>query len=225
MVHLGDVNPSIWDQIVEVMEEKLKHIEFQEEDIAFNWRPPADSKMLDRELYEVYGVFKDVILHPKFQFCKQFLEENVSFDFVQGDPLLPLTTTVIMLFMLHKRVSNNILLLAAAFIYNVNPFYVCLIVATYWYSQSGSKKPKMFLAAKNKTYVKQSSISTEPITYSEDINITATVYEHVLLGNDLSTLYTAALLTKNGHKVLLLFYSISVSLIDNDLHIYLSCLY
>ena len=109
-----------------------------------------------------------------------------------------------MLFMLHKRVSNNILLLAAAFIYNVNPFYVCLIVATYWYSQSGSKKPKMYIASKIKTFSKQSSISTEAIKYSGDVDIATTEFEHVLLGNDLSTLYTAALLTKNGHNVQLI---------------------
>ena len=205
MVHLGDVSPAIWDQIVEIMEEKLKHIEFQEEDIAFNWRIPADSKMLDRELYEIYGVFKDIILHPKFQQCKQFLEENVNYDFILADSMMPFATAVIVLFMMHKRVSNNIIALAAAFIFNVNPFYVCLIVLTWWFFEGGSKKPKMNIpAAKNRRNVKDSSISTVPIKFSKvpvEVNIAITEYDHVLVGNDLSTLYTAALLSKNGHKV------------------------
>lgn len=205
MVHLGDVSPSIWDQIVEIMEEKLKHIEFQEEDIAFNWRIPADSKMLDRELYEIYGVFKDIILHPRFQQCKQFLEENVNYDVILADSMMPFSTAVIVLFMMHKRVSNNIIALAAAFIFNVNPFYVCLIVLTWWYFEGGSKKPKMNIpAAKNRRNVKDSSISTVPIKFSKvpiEVNIAMTEYDHVLIGNDLSTLYTAALLSRNGHKV------------------------
>lgn len=212
MVHLGDVSPAIWDQIVEIMEEKLKHIEFQEEDIAFNWRIPADSKMLDRELYEIYGVFKDIILHPKFQQCKQFLEENVNYDFILGDSMMPFATAVIVLFMMHKRVSNNIIALAAAFIFNVNPFYVCLIVLTWWYFEGGSKKPKMNIpAAKNRRQFKDSSTTTAPIKFSSKVDLTTTEYDHVLVGNDLSTLYTAALLSKNGHKVSLKLLSIIIS--------------
>lgn len=202
MVHLGDVSPSIWDQVVEIMEEKLKHIEFQEEDIAFNWRIAADSKRLDRELYEIYGVFKDIILHPKFQYCKQFLEDNVNFDFVVGEPMMPVATAVIVLFMMYKRVSVNIIALAAAFIFNVNPFYVCLVVLTWYFTQGASKKPKMNIAAgKNRVRVKDTLVSKDPILFSEDIDIAAVDYDHVLVGNDLSTLYAAALLAKNGHKV------------------------
>lgn len=197
MVHLGDVNPSVWDEIVEVMEAKLKDINFQEEDITINWRIPADSKRLDRELYEKYGMFKDIILHPQFQYCKQIAEENVNFDFVLGDSMLPLATAVIALFMLHKRVSNNIIALAAAFIFNVNPLYVCLIVFSWWLTKGGNKKPKLY---NPKKYRGGKVISTEPKEYSSDVTI-ASEYEHVLIGNDLSTLYTAALLSKNGHKV------------------------
>ena len=204
MVHLGEVSPSIWDQIVETMEEKLKHIEFQEEDIAFDWRKPADTKMLNRELYEKYGMFKDIILHPQFQYCKQIAEENVNFDFVLGDSIMPLATAVIVLFMLHKRVSNNIIALAAAFIFNINPFYICLIVFTWYLTQGGSKKPKLYIKKKP---ISQKDISVIPIKYNSEENILLGEknvpggFEHVLIGNDLSTLYTAALLSKNGHRV------------------------
>jgi hypothetical protein len=199
MVHLGDVSPSVWDEVIEVMEQKLKHVEFQEEDIAFNWRVPADLKMLDRELYEKYGMFKDIILHPKFQYCKQLAEENVNFDFVLGDSLMPLATAVIVLFMMHKRVSNNILLLAASFIFNVNPFYICLAVLTWFFTKSGSKKPKFYVSNNIKRTKDTKGRSDEAVVYNEEISFDDD-YDHILIGNDLSTLYTAALLSKNGHK-------------------------
>ena len=197
MVHLGEVSPSIWDQTMEIMEEKLKHIDFQEEDIAFDWRKPADTKRLDRELYEKYGMFKDVILHPQFQYCKQIAEENVNFDFVLGDSLMPIATAVIVLFMLHKRVSNNIIALAAAFIFNVNPFYVCLVVFFWWLTRSGNKKPKLYIPKKMRS---SKEVSVELTEFNQDTSYPLD-YDHVLIGNDLSTLYTAALLSRNGHKV------------------------
>lgn len=206
MVHLGDVSPSIWDQIVEIMEEKLKHIEFQEEDIAFDWRKPADTKRLDRELYEKYGLFKDIILHPHFQYCKQIAEENVNFDFLLGDSLMPLATAVIVLFMLHKRVSNNIIALAAAFIFNVNPFYVCLVVLTWWLTRSGSKKPKLNIPKKIRS---NKDVSVEHTQFNLESYMPSD-NDHVLIGNDLSTLYAAALLSRNGHKVCLRYRTLSI---------------
>lgn len=202
MVHLGDVNPSIWDQIIEIMEEKLKHLEFQEEDIILNWRIPADTKMLDRELYEKYGMFKDIILHPTFQYVKNFLEENVVFDLVLGDPIMPFATAVIILFMLHKRVSNNIILLIAAFIFNINPFYICSILILWYFTRSKKRIPKLYKNNKvSPKRIRESVVSGMKI-YDENNGIEKdVVYDHVLVGNDLSTLFTAALLSKNGHKV------------------------
>ena len=55
MVRLGDISPTIWDQVVEYMEFKFANIDFQEEDILFDWRITAKSLRVERELYELYG--------------------------------------------------------------------------------------------------------------------------------------------------------------------------
>lgn len=89
MVRLGDVSPTIWDKIVEQMEEKLVSIgnlcifcslvhsillteacykDFQEDDILIDWRILANKKKFDRELFEKYGFLKDIILHPRYHY-------------------------------------------------------------------------------------------------------------------------------------------------------------
>jgi hypothetical protein len=84
MVKLGEVNPIIWDQIVEIMERKLKSIDFQGDDILDDWRVNAASRKLERELFEQYGFLKDIILHPTFQYCKQLYNEYVDFRLFLG---------------------------------------------------------------------------------------------------------------------------------------------
>jgi hypothetical protein len=201
MVHLGDVNPTIWDKIVEVMETKLKDIEFQEEDIVFNWKIAANSRKLERELYEKYGPFKDIILNPTFQYWKQWAEEHVNLNFVLGDSLMPFATAVIVLFMLHKRVSNTILALAAAFIFNINPFYVTIAMIA-WCTMKSNKKPKQFSPVKKSDVPKDAKgYKPRKLSSPEDLaSLTSTSFDHVLIGNDISTLYAAALLSRVGHK-------------------------
>ena len=200
MVHLGEVSPAIWDIIVEQMEKALKEIDFQEDDILWDWKPSADSRRLERELYEKYGMFKDIILDPRFQYWKQFAEERVNFNPVLGDSVLPFATAVIILFMLHKRVSNNLLMLVAAFIFNINPFYVCC-GSFIWWLMHRSKKPKLFNSIPSRTIPKDTD-TYAPKQFSKSNNpaTSSTKFDHVLIGNDISTLYSAALLSKNGHK-------------------------
>lgn len=200
MVRLGDGNPKIWNDMVEVMESKLKDIEFSGEDITFDWRRPADARRLDRELFEKYGLFKDIILDPRFQYWKQLAEENVDFSPLLGDPLMPVTTAVIILFMLNKRVSNSVMTLSAAFIFNVNPFYVCLVIFVLWYMNK-MKKPKGYRSIKRSSVPKDVS-TYSPVRYTRTsaAALTAGTYDHVLVGSDLATLYAAALLSRNGHR-------------------------
>lgn len=200
MVKLGDVSPTVWDEVVEKMEVALKDIEFQGDDILFDWRKPADTRRLERELFEKYGIFKDIILHPKFQYCKQLWDDNVNFDPVLGDPLMPFATAVIVLYMLHKRVSNGIIALAAAFIFNVNPFYVCLAYIMWWFAGK-NRKPKNFRQLRRDIVPKDvSTYVPQVITEKNNPASSSSGFDHVLVGSDLSTLYTAALLSRNGHK-------------------------
>lgn len=186
MVHLGEVSPAIWDVTTEYMEDILADIDFSGEDILPDWRKSANSRKLERELFQKYGLFKEFILDPKFQFVKHFFEENSNFNLFVGDPLLPTYTVVILLFMLHKRVSSSILGLVAVFLFSINPFYVCIITVLFWWVGSW-RRPRQYL---NKTRIAQ----------TQSIPAMSCSFDHVLIGNDIGTLYTAALLAQNGHS-------------------------
>ena len=203
MVRLGDVNPVIWDVITEKMEEELKEFKFKADDIAFDWRVNAASKKFEREIFQKYGLWKDIILHPRFQQVKTIAEENIDFDFQLGDPFIPSSTSVIILFMMHKRVKNSILFLIAGLLFNINPFYVFLSYIL-WFYYSANTRPKKFVAINSKTLNQLvSNIGTcEPKLFNIDSfkkDFEENV-DHVLIGNDISTLYCAALLSKVGHR-------------------------
>jgi hypothetical protein len=204
MVRLGEVSPTIWETIVSEMEIKLKHLDFQGEDIFTDWRKMANKRKFERELFTRYGYFKDIILNPKFQFAKQYLEEHADFNFFLGDSILPLSTAVIVLFMLHKRISYNALSLSAFFIFNINPLYVIIAIIVYYVFRSNGK-PKDYISPSSSIF----SRSKLPVNDVENCKATSIevelnekerTYDHVLIGNDIATLYTAALLSKNGHK-------------------------
>jgi hypothetical protein len=200
MVRLGDINPLIWDVITEQMEDELREFKFKAEDIEFDWRVNAASRKLERELFEQYGVWKDIILDPRFQYIKQLAEENVNFDFQLGDPFIPFATSVIILFMIYKRVNNSILALIAGLIFNINPFYVFLSLLSW--RMVKNKKPRQYV----KTKVTKSNIDRplQSIPFQPEILPMEYEYDHILIGNDISTLYCAALLSKVGHKCCIL---------------------
>ncbi|RYG97566.1 hypothetical protein EON65_52675 [archaeon] len=199
MVRMGDGGPQIWYTIVEEMEAKLKDIEFNGDDIALDWKKLARKRRIDREIFEKYGYFKDIILHPKFQLAKQYLEDHANFDWTVGPPLMPWSTAVIILFIMPKRVSNTILGLTAAFLFSVNPFYVSIFVLLLWLVGGSKKTPKKYKQpSKTTTY--------KPPTPNQSLKQPASAvsaskeYDYVLLGSDLSTLYAAALLSRCGYS-------------------------
>jgi hypothetical protein len=97
--------------------------------------------------------------------------------------------------MMHRRVSNNILGLSAAFIFSINPFYVTMFVLISLAFSLNGNQPKQ--------YNKYISKKTEKIQQKTE-NRSEEVFDHVIIGNDLGSFYTAALLSRNGHKVCLL---------------------
>lgn len=101
MVRLGDINPTAWDKIVEYMEWRFQSIEFSGDDLLYDWKISANERKLEREIFAKYGRFKDIILHPTFQYYKQLYHEYVSWDFFldEGNFLIPISTIVIVLVM------------------------------------------------------------------------------------------------------------------------------
>ena len=122
------------------------------------------------------------------------MEDHFTLEILLGDPLIPLTTAVILLYMLHKRVSNDILILLGAFIFNINPLYV-LIFFLCWKASIVLPKPKSYRkpnSFKRRKGAKLNSLSEIPAEKT---------FDFLLLGNSISTFYTAALLAKTGQKV------------------------
>lgn len=208
MVRLGEVNPPAYEAILAELESVLDETDLETEFEEFNWRKTANRRKFDRELFERYGYFKDIILHPKFQHVKHYLEEHADLNVFVGEPMLPATTAVIILFLMNKRVSNNILGLSALLIFNVNPIYVCLAALVVLILTSGKRKPKQFRAlpkaqptAKHvQNEASETGATPFPAAPAREQHPVETNYDHVLIGADLSTLYTAALLAKNGHR-------------------------
>lgn len=201
MVHLGEVSPAIWDSTIEWLQERIQDFNIDEYDsIVSNWKKSANIRRFDRELFEKYGYFKPIILHPQFQRIKAFLLEhsaNFDFDLLVGEPLLPWSTTIIVLFMLHKRISLSILLLGAAFVFNVNPLYVVVFSIPLLFTPSSKSIPKGYRRGVS-TNSKHEASNALPTTL--DKVPADTKYDHVLVGNDIATLYTAALLSRVGHR-------------------------
>lgn len=204
MVKLGAASPEVWGTVTTRMEHELKEIDFQSDDILLNWKDGANKRRYERELYERYGPFKDIILHPTYQSLKTKVEDNMNTDIVIGDPLIPFATAVIVLFMLHKRVDNTVLTLAGAFLFNLNPFYVAIIVLV-MYFQRKTKRAKQYITTSSREMKKYSDYKSYKALnyYDSDFqqkNEMNENFDHILIGNDISTLLTAALLSKNGHK-------------------------
>ena len=249
---LEHIRPAIWDPIIEHMTYALSELEFEGDDIAIDWRIGANARKLDRELYQKYGFFKDIILHERFQNLKTFLQENVviSFDVLLGDPVMPLVTSLAVLYMSYKRVSDDLLALMAAFLFNVNPLYIVLTFVVYhvllrWkkhdqpkqyrerkvdrnsssnssngngysamsgFLRSGGSSNNSSSSSSNRGNSTRSSSSSSTTTSSSSSNssssnrATSSVgedegsWDHVLLGSDIGTLYTAALLSRVGHR-------------------------
>jgi hypothetical protein len=240
MVRLFEVGPVIWEDISEAIDYQLAGFKGENELLygkkAFknplhslpDWRKHAHQRKIERELFEKYGHLKDFILNPYFQEFKGFYEErvlqNLSFSLFLGDPLLPLTTTIFLLFMINKRLgSNTNLFLLFAFIYQMNPFYISLVLLLIWLfqkksSSSFSSLPKKHIAlpptpsssstvSERRHYqvVQQFNNAKDLFKRNEGASVdedspSLLLFDHVLIGKNISTLYCAALLSLNGHR-------------------------
>lgn len=217
MVRLDEIRPSVWDSTIEVMEDVLKDMEFDGDDIVYSWRKDASMKRLERELFEKYGFLKDIILHPTFQSWKQWLDDvwdrhTPSLEVTLGDPLMPLVTIIVVMSLMHKRVPNDLLVLSGGLLFNVNPIYVVLgTIAFHWITKILRPMPKQYVKGEVRSRKKSvdtpdegrqvayadSQLAHEPTTVD---GLASNLFDHVLIGGDVSTLFTAALLSKVGHR-------------------------
>lgn len=214
MVRLDGIRPGVWDATVEVMESALRDLEFDGDDIVYNWRKDANLKRRERELFEKYGFLKDIILNPTFQDWKQWFDElwdhhTPSMEFTLGEPMMPLVTCIVVMFLMHKRVPNDFVVLAGGLLFNVNPIYVVLgTIAYHLASKWFRPKPRQYVKI---TPAKAKDGDDVAVPYSDSQlckdgsdnqkdGVASNLFDHVLIGGDVSTLFTAALLSKVGHR-------------------------
>jgi hypothetical protein len=207
MVQLGEVNPMVWEKAVDGFVDDLEEDGVNIDKGVPDWLHHANSMKRDRELFDKYGHLKGLILNPTFQYYKQYVDHYVEFDIVLGDPFLPLTTALIVLFMLHKRISNMSMIIVSLFIFNVNPLYVCISALVYWLLIP-KRKPRLYrwsnstLSKQGKTVsIGTNSESERKLFETRLYELAQQPFDHILIGRgDLGTLYTAALLSRMGHR-------------------------
>ena len=112
---------------------------------------------------------------------------------------------------MHKRVDNFILALCAAFVFNLNPMYV-VIAAIAWKLTMRSKGPKLYRQqqknASEKTYVSPEVTSSSLHKLTSHLmtrrQVFSTVspeeFDYVIVGGNISSLYSAALPSRAGQK-------------------------
>ena len=103
---------------------------------------------------------------------------------------MPVATAVILLYMMYRRIPHDAIILIACFIFNVNPFYVFTLFIL-WKSYTVKHKPKEYTRVLPKKPEEK---------FSQLEKLAEKHFDFILLGNNISTFYTAALLSKTGQK-------------------------
>jgi hypothetical protein len=105
------------DDFMDVLTDTSKHFSAPKND----WKVHANAAKFERQLDEKYGIFRPFITnHPEIETFVRSVQRKYAMGyfspFRQGDPPIPRTTAVIILFMMHRNgVRWDALLLAALF--------------------------------------------------------------------------------------------------------------
>lgn len=191
---------------------------------TFNWKDVADARLSDREqllVEEESKRFVNVILRNWHSLCQYIAIEvwpYVDFDVLLGEPIIANHFFVVFIIIFYSRLSPELLYLIISFQYCVNPLYVVLFGGAIKLFLSGPRTPKNYIPQSNRHNNDLSKLADIPGVESrafaadtiETLNyetlaamcetLNAAKYDHILVGGDLSTLYTAALLAKCGHR-------------------------
>lgn len=191
MVRVRDIYPNIYSYLLEsnTYSSIIQDLE------KVDWMMWANFNMKNRLLFENYWYFKDIVFNPYFIYLYTMYDRYFDLSLFHYDPFISFSSGIILFFMLNGRIPVDALLLLFGFLFNINPIYVVSLFLIWKYTRLKKHKPKQF---RWHTELNQdcNTYSPEPLK-SEDDN---KVFDHILIGQDISTLYTAALLSKVGHK-------------------------
>ncbi len=173
-----------------------------------DWKSTADKAKKEREIDEKYGKYwKHVILHPWFQWLMGVLDDIADIEWV-GEPRMQTGAVFILLFMLYKaRQPLYVMGLAAAFFLTVHPFLIGGTAAAF-YVWAKVRKPRGYVPLEDeKEKVKGPGRPKPLVEDARDVKTLMTLppeVDHIVLGSDIGGLYTAALLARVGHSVVVL---------------------
>lgn len=190
-----------------------------------DWKSTADAAKKERELDEKYGVWKHVILNPWFQWVMGLLDDLFAIE-LMGEARMAPAAIVVLLFMLYRaKQPLSYLALAAAFFYNIHPILVggLTVGMKVWALR---RKPKGYVPPNKRAGVGVGAGETgatadedkdkRPTRLRKGDGLSADArdmqtltslpkeVDHIVLGSDVGGLYTAALLARVGHTVLVL---------------------
>ena len=217
------------DEFADVLVETSKHFAAPKN----AWKVHANAAKFERQLDEKYGIFRPFITeHPEIETFVRSLQRKYHMGyfspFRQGDPPIPRTTSVIILFMMQRNgVRWDALLLAALFsLIGLQPWALVAIIALVHQLLNNRKKKLVggmkpvrepmnayydtrnddTAADAEKEDQRKMSLLLDPVgtKLSSDKDLDVSSYDTMVLGSGPATLYTASLLARSGRKVLVL---------------------
>jgi len=198
-----------------------------------DWKIQAKAARFERRMEEKYGIFLPLLKeHPELLRFVRSMQVKYSQGYFsplrQGKAPIPKSTAVIILFMMHRgKVSWQITLLAALFfLVGLQPWALVVLVAGgHTFIEGAKRRPPKPMAKRIpavKPYYsvgfgdeevpdevetkKKHDMLKEPVGKklgAEEV-IDGSEYDTIVLGHGPSALYTAALLSRSGRRVLVL---------------------
>jgi hypothetical protein len=117
---------------------------------------------------------------------------QLHFNLLSGDPVVSISISIVVLALLRSRINFAVLVLFFALVSNINPLYVSLGYVLYGAYLARFSKPKYRAVKVAKGVSNTASGSDEQ------------QFDHLLIGNDLASYLTAALLARIGKKCCLM---------------------
>lgn len=213
------------DELSEMLSETSEHFQAKK---SAGWRVAAKAAKFERHLDEKYGMFRPLITnHPEIEHFVRNVQRKYATGYFsplrQGKPPIPRGTAVIILFMMKRgNMAWDVMILSSLFfLVGLQPWALVVLVAGgHSLLENRRKKPlkpmKRYIPAVEPYYQtleesddvekRKKDILLEPVgkPLKEAEQIDTSEYDTVLLGTGPSLLYTAALLSRAGRKVLVL---------------------
>lgn len=197
------------------------------------WKVQANAARFERRMDEKYGIFRPFLKeHPELEQFVRSMQRKYSQGYFsplrQGKSPIPKSTSVIVLFMMHRgNVHWQVTLLSTLFfLVGLQPWALVVVVAGAHLMLEGRKKrprkPMTTHISASEPYYsidiggedisqeienqKKNEILARPVgkKLEDKENIDGSEYDTILLGHGPATLYTGALLSRAGRKVLVL---------------------